>query len=70
MLYGSSIVPALIYIGNREWQLGEVVRAAFADSALTVEGWNDLPPLDREARLAKKIYELRDAAEQAANRAP
>ncbi|HLK36058.1 MAG TPA: hypothetical protein VKU41_04850 [Polyangiaceae bacterium] len=50
----------------REVQLGDIVRRAFAESGLDKESWNALPPLDREGRLAKAIYDMRDEAEEAA----
>jgi hypothetical protein len=62
MLYGSSIVPATIIVGVREVQIGELVRRAFAESGLEEKSWNELPCLDREARIAKAIYDMRDEA--------
>ena len=64
MLLGSSIVPTLIVIGAREVQLGEIVRRAFVESGLDVEHWNALQALDREARIAKIIYDMRAEAER------
>jgi len=64
MLFGSSLLPGLIWIGSREVQLGEIVRRAFADSRLNVEDWNDLKPLTREILLARTIYEMRAEADK------
>lgn len=59
MLLGSSILPSITYIGDKPIQLGDFVRRAFQESGLTIEEWNNLKELDREARLAKVIYTMR-----------
>lgn len=51
-LYGSSTLPAQIDLGaGRIVTLGDVVRAAFDVSLLTIDEWNSLSEDDRDARL-------------------
>lgn len=64
MLFGSSILPSMILIVDKEVQLGDVVRRAFADSGLTVEEWNNLPEHEREDSLARAISVMRFEAGQ------
>jgi len=64
MLYGSSLLPAMIDIGGKQVQLGDVVRRAHYDSGLTVDMWNNLEPLVREGHLAKAVYQMRAEAEK------
>lgn len=64
MLYGSSLLPAIIRIGSKDVQLGDVVRRALADSGLTADEWNNLKPLTRETLLARAVYEMRAEADK------
>lgn len=48
-LIGCDHLPALLVIGERQLAAGDVVRAAFERSDLTVEAWNALPADDRQA---------------------
>jgi hypothetical protein len=59
MLFGSSILPSVMYIDGEAIQLGTIVGRAHKESGLTVERWNALPELDREAKLAAMIYKMR-----------
>jgi hypothetical protein len=59
MLLGSSLLPSMINIGDKEVQLGDVVRRAYHDSNLTVTQWNNLDPLEREGLLARAVYTMR-----------
>ena len=62
-LYGSSILPALIPIGVRQVQLGDVVRRAQADSGLCAEHWNELSAFERDIYLLSTAHlMLREAA--------
>lgn len=58
-LYGSSILPSEIIIGETPLQLGEIVSWAYSRFDGTATDWNALPELEREALLAQAIYELR-----------
>lgn len=58
MLLGSSILNSHYLINDKTVALGVIVRKAFADSKLTEKEWNDLKGLDREARVAKALYQL------------
>lgn len=49
VLIGSSIHPAIVQIGGEDVQLGDVVRAAAAESGLSDEEWNALADGEREA---------------------
>jgi hypothetical protein len=62
-LYGSSILPALIPIGIKQVQLGDVVRRAQKDSGLCAEHWNKLQPVERDLLLVAVCHALiREAA--------
>jgi hypothetical protein len=63
MLFGSSVLPATMFIAYVEVQLGDIVRRAQADSGLSVEDWNRLPPVQREYKLVDAIYKMREEAE-------
>jgi hypothetical protein len=65
MLFGSSILPSMIWNGRVEVTLGDVVRRAFQDSSFTADEWNGLDPLVREALLAQAIYKMRAEVEAA-----
>lgn len=65
-LYGSSVLDAIVTIGDLRVQLGGVVRASFTESGLSVQAWNDLPEADREGRLAATIERLTQSPEAAA----
>lgn len=54
-LYGSSILPSTIEIGDASVSLGEIVQAAFSASNLTAEAWNELPADEREALLQAEV---------------
>lgn len=62
MLLGSSVLPAMIWIGNKEVQLGTIVNRALSDSELTADQWNSLTELEREYRLVDAIYAMRAEA--------
>lgn len=55
VLLGSSVLPALIKIGEDEVQLGAVVSGAYQLSNLSVAGWNALSEEEREAKLQAYI---------------
>lgn len=55
VLLGSSVLPALIKIGEDEVQLGTVVSGAYQLSNLSVAGWNALSEEEREAKLQAYI---------------
>lgn len=61
-LLGSTLLPAVMIIGVREVQLGEIVARAHKDSGLSVAQWNALPELEREALIAKAVYSMRAEA--------
>lgn len=62
-LLGSSILPSAIAITPElEVQLGDVVARAHKDSELTVEAWNTLPEVEREALLVKAIEAMQAEA--------
>ncbi len=63
MLLGSSILPSIININNKQVQLGDIVTIAHKESKLTVEQWNKLEDLVREAVLTATIYKLREPRE-------
>lgn len=71
-LYGSNILPALVVISDTlTVQLGDVVAASHKQSGLSVEDWNALPALEREAKLQATIDAMRaEAAKPAKPRAP
>lgn len=61
-LFGSSILASHVDIGlEARVQLGEIVRAAHAESGLSVEAWNALPDADREERLANAVEAMKAA---------
>lgn len=64
MLMGSSLLPAIIRIGTKDVQLGDVVRRAHLDSGLSVDEWNALKELTREHLLARVVYEMRAEADK------
>lgn len=66
VLLGSSVQPALIEVGDRTIQLGELVAAAHVRSGLSVQEWNDLPLNDREFMLADELEIMRKAAAEPA----
>jgi hypothetical protein len=57
-IMGSSKFPSFIQVGSSEVTLGMVVRKAFADSGLSVEAWNNLPEVERDAHLQKVVDNL------------
>jgi hypothetical protein len=59
-LFGSSVIPSMVWIGESNVQLGDIVRRAKAKSGLTTEGWNDLDQIEREMLLVRMIYQMRD----------
>ena len=64
-LIGTNILPALIEIAlGKEVQLGEVVTKAHAKSGLSLEDWNALPEVDRDALLTAMVDELKAEASQ------
>ncbi len=58
-IVGSNILPSSMYIEGKEVSLGTIVHRSWMDSGLTITEWNHLPDLDREALLAKTIYEMK-----------
>ncbi len=58
-LLGSSVLPSVIAIGEKEVHLGDVVAAAHAESGLSVSEWNALPPEQIEDLLALRVEKLR-----------
>lgn len=64
-LLGSSVLPALIAIGDAEVQLGEIVAAAHTKSGLSVEDWNALEDAARELLLEAEIKRRLAALEKA-----
>jgi hypothetical protein len=64
MLLGSSLLPPMIRIGDKDVPLGDVVRRALYDSGLTAKLWNDLDPLEREGLLARAVYTMRAEADK------
>jgi len=62
-LNGSNTLPALIEIAEgKSVQLGDVVRAAFEKSGLSVEAWNALAEADRDGLLNQAIEVMKLAA--------
>jgi len=62
VLVGSSVLPALVRISEgNEVQLGDIVGAAYKASNLSVEGWNELPDDEREAKIAAQVEVLKSA---------
>lgn len=57
-LLGSSVLPAVVEIGELKVQLGGLVLAACRMSLRTTDEWNALSEPDREAELAKAIEAL------------
>ena len=60
---GSSLLPSTIRIGDRDVQLGDVVRYAVRDLRKTAEEWNAFSPLTREHHLVRAVYAMRVAAQ-------
>lgn len=54
-LYGSDTLPSEVAVGETKVQLGEIVAAAHTASGKTVEQWNALLPIDRDALLQAEI---------------
>src|SRR5216683_571753 len=54
-----------VEIEDEQVQLGVIVCRTHRESGLTFKEWNDLPCLDREARLAATIYAMREEKEKA-----
>lgn len=69
-LLGSSILPALIEIGDAQVQLGEIVAAAHQKSGLSLEDWNALEDAAREllldAEIKRRLAALEPASKPAA----
>lgn len=64
---GSSTLPAVMMIGDKEVQLGTIVTAALAASGMTVTVWNELGEEQRDSLLNAQVDAMRhDAAEAAA----
>lgn len=62
-LLGSSVLPAMIDVGTGTLvQLGEIVAAAHANSGLSVEAWNTLEAVERDALLTAEIDARLDAS--------
>lgn len=57
-LLGSSVLPAVVMIGDARVQLGGLVVAAAKMSGHDTESWNALPDADREALLQTAIEKL------------
>lgn len=55
ILNGSSFHPSIVKVAGFELQLGQVVRAAWQKSSLTVEEWNALPNEARDAFIDAEI---------------
>lgn len=55
ILNGSSFHPGIVKVAGFELQLGQVVRAAWQKSGLTVEEWNALPNEARDAFIDAEI---------------
>jgi hypothetical protein len=59
-LHGTNALPAIVEIAaGKSVQLGEIVRAAHAQSGLSVEDWNALPQENRDDLLRKIVADLR-----------
>ncbi|MFZ5669122.1 MAG: hypothetical protein ACOY4K_06485 [Pseudomonadota bacterium] len=58
-LLGSSVLEAILEVGERKVQLGGLVVASQKESGLSVADWNALPEADREAKLAATLERLR-----------
>ena len=65
VLIGSSIQPSIVMVAGLEVQLGDVVKAAWQKSGLTVEEWNALDNDPREAFIAAEVDVLEQGGEQA-----
>lgn len=68
MLFGSNVLPAMIWCGNKELQLGDFVRRAVRDSGLTDEKWNALTEQEREYKIIDAVYAMRTEAKVDARR--
>lgn len=63
ILIGSDNYKSTYEIGGETVQLGDLVEAAFDDSGLTVQEWNELAEADRDARIDAVLERARaDAA--------
>lgn len=63
-LIGSSVLASVVDLtGNKTVTLGEVVARAHERSGLSVAGWNELEPAEREAKLAIEVEILTEEAE-------
>jgi hypothetical protein len=69
-LLGSSVQPAIIKVGEREVQLGELVRRAYEKSGLNVAGWNALPVDERELHLQVELEDMQKQASADTPKAP
>ena len=59
-LLGSSLLPSEIELADDRFvTLGDVVRAAFERTGLTLEGWNNLPEVERNVLLNSEVESLR-----------
>jgi hypothetical protein len=54
-LYGSSVQPSQFEIGGKTVPLGDIVRAAFEKSGMTVTEWNEQESPLREAMIAAEV---------------
>ena len=59
MLLGSNIFSSSVRLKGVEHQLGDLVRAAFSKSGLTIEEWNALSEREREHKLVDAYYDMR-----------
>jgi len=64
-LNGSNIQPSIVKVAGFELQLGQVVRAAWQKSGLTVEDWNALSDDAREAFIAAEVDVVEEGGETA-----
>jgi hypothetical protein len=63
ILNGSSIHPGIVKVAGFELQLGQVVRAAWQKSGLSVEEWNALPNEARDAFIDAEIDVVEEGGE-------
>lgn len=63
VLIGSGKQPSILYIDDRHYQLGEIVRLAFEKSGLSVDAWNSLSEEHREQAIADQIDSMMGPAE-------
>lgn len=62
ILLGSDVLPALVDIGEKKVQLGEIVASAFKRSGLTAHAWNGMAADEREEFLTLEISMLTNQA--------